>query len=66
MATTPSASQVYIIRLWSEVREIETEPAILRGVIEHVWSGDRRYFQQWAEVIAFIVEHLEPDEPADE
>ncbi len=63
--TTLSVSQVYIIRLWSETREIEMESPILRGVIEHIWSGERRYFQEWAEALAFIVEHLEQDDAAE-
>ena len=54
-------SQAFVIRFWLEPREIEDAPPVLRGMIEHVASGNRHYVQNLGEVEVFIASYL-PDE----
>jgi hypothetical protein len=49
-------THAFIIRIWIEPREIEDAEPIWRGVIEHVGSGTRVYFDRLEQ----IVEHLLP------
>ena len=44
----------FIVRVWTEPREIQGEPVILRGMIEHVKGGEKMYFKDFDEMIAFI------------
>jgi hypothetical protein len=44
MAWFEDDTHVFILRIWRERREIEGAPAVWRGLIEHVPSGDQRYF----------------------
>lgn len=49
---------VFIVRVWREPRELEDAAIIWRGVIEHVDSGDRRYFRRLGAVTGFIRSYL--------
>ena len=51
-------SQAFVIRIWSETREIEGAPAVWRGVIEYVPSGDKQYFKSLDEIAPFVARHL--------
>ena len=42
MKSTDEEMQVFIERLWCELREIEGARPVLRGTVEHVTSGERR------------------------
>jgi hypothetical protein len=50
--------QVFIVRIWSEVRERPELPVELRGTIEHIPSGHKRYFTELNEMLAFLKAQL--------
>jgi hypothetical protein len=51
----PNPSQAaFLIRMWEEPREIAGQPPLRRGMIQYLHSGERAYFQDFAEMIAFI------------
>ena len=52
--TDEATSQIFIVRIWSELRERPELPIEARGVIEHVPSGRRQYFRQLGEILSFI------------
>jgi hypothetical protein len=58
-------TNLFIIRIWREPREIEGAPSIWRGVIEHVPSGERMYLQQWNNILNFIFRFVQPLDPQD-
>ena len=59
LVTSPcDPTQVFIIRVWREPREIEGQPALWRGVIEHLVSGERCYFTRYSKLIVFMLDHL--------
>jgi len=47
-------THVFIVRIWCERREIEGRMPTWRGMIEHVPSGERRYFKDLDEIHGFI------------
>lgn len=49
----------FVLRLWTETREIKGAAPVWRGVIENVMTGDKRYFQELEELCAFLVPYLE-------
>jgi hypothetical protein len=51
-------THVFIIRVWSEPREIAGARPEWRGMIEHVPSGERCYVQTLDSISAFIVPYL--------
>jgi hypothetical protein len=51
-------TQVFIIRIWSEPREIEQASPEWRGMVEHVSSDQRRYFKSLDEMVAFMLPHI--------
>ena len=58
MADFEEHTQVFIVRIWREPRGSEGAPAIWRGVIEHVPTGERRYLTDLNEIPIFVVSHL--------
>jgi hypothetical protein len=50
-------TQVFILRVWRETREIEGAAPEWRGVIEHVPSGERRYFKNLDELVDLMLLH---------
>lgn len=48
-------SQAFIVRIWSESREIEHAQPEWRGMIEHIPSVQRCYVKSLYELAAFIV-----------
>jgi hypothetical protein len=60
LMTSPEENrQVFIVRIWREVREIEGKLPEWRGLIESVQSGERRYFKDLEEISTFIAPYLE-------
>ena len=49
----------FIVRIWFERAATEDSQGLWRGVVIHVPSGKRRYFQCVDEIIAFISLYLE-------
>ena len=51
-------TQVFIVRIWLERRELENAPTEWRGIIEHLASGAHRYFQHRDDISAFIQQYV--------
>ena len=54
-----SNTQVFILRFWLEPREIEGAEPEWRGVIEHVESGERRYFRNLEVMLSFVAKYFD-------
>ena len=52
--------QIFIIRFWSEYREVEHAHPELRGTIQHVSSGKKYPLTHFNSIIDFITPYL-PD-----
>lgn len=52
MTITDAGNDVFIVRVWREPREDATPE--LRGVIEHLRSGERRFFRRLTDLTDFI------------
>ena len=52
-------TQVFIVRLWCELREIEGARPVLRGTVEHVTSGERRSVKGLGDLLAFFEPYLD-------
>jgi hypothetical protein len=52
-------AHAFLVRIWSEPREIEQARPEWRGMIEHIPSGQRRYVKNLDELAAFIASYLE-------
>lgn len=58
MTSFGETTHVFTVRIWFEPREIEGAVPVLRGVIEHVPTGVRRYFENLDAIPAFIEFHM--------
>ncbi len=47
-------TQVFIIRIWLEHRQVKGRKAVLRGMIEHVPSGEQHYLKRLTEIPKLI------------
>jgi hypothetical protein len=62
--SSESDHHLFILRIWPDTAK--STPSIRRGSIEHVSSGERRYFLELGEMQAFISGHLaEPPSTSD-
>jgi hypothetical protein len=61
--TGDSDRNVFIVRIWREPRESEIAPTECRGVVEHVASGQRRFFRELGDLDEFIRRSSCFDEP---
>jgi hypothetical protein len=52
-------THVFILRFWLEPREIEGAEPEWRGVIEHVESGERRYFRNLEVMLSFVAKYFD-------
>jgi hypothetical protein len=59
MNSTDEETQVFIVRLWRERREIEGARPVLRGTVEHVASSERRSITNMDDVTAFVQPYIE-------
>ncbi len=51
---SPQHSQLFTVRVWREDRgDGQSE---WRGKVQHVLSGEARYFRDWQTLVAFIAE----------
>jgi hypothetical protein len=58
MSPQSAASQLFTLRLWREdIGEGRTE---LRGRLQHVLSGEVRYFRDWSTLAILVTELLAP------
>lgn len=46
MDLSEEEAHAFIVRIWREPREIDDAASEWRGMIEHVESGERRYFRE--------------------
>ncbi len=46
-------SHLFTVRLWQE--ELDDGQTELRGKVQHVSSGEARYFRDWPTLIAFLL-----------
>jgi len=51
-------SQLFTVRLWPE--ELGDGEVEWRGKVQHVTSGQWRYFREWPALVAFLQEVLPP------
>jgi len=51
-------TQVFIIRIWFERREIEGAAEPWRGVIEHMPGGQRCYVTETSAILDFMASYL--------
>ncbi|MEZ4711139.1 MAG: hypothetical protein R3A44_28335 [Caldilineaceae bacterium] len=58
----PYRSQLFTVRLWFEPGV--PRPGELRFKVQHVLSGEVRYFRDWPALMAFIVSAAQIDEDA--
>lgn len=49
-----NSDHAFIVRIWFETRENPTMPASWRAMVQHVASGEQRYFNNFAQLISFI------------
>jgi hypothetical protein len=56
---SPSRSQSFIVKFWTEDMNGGYRRAALRGQITHVPSGERRYLRSPGEILSFIIPYLE-------
>ena len=52
-------AHAFIVRIWMETRELRDAEPIWRGVIEHVGSGARVYFDQLEQIAVHVMPYLE-------
>lgn len=51
--TAPARSQLFTVRVWAEAGE-GGQPA-WRFKVQHVLSGEARYFSEWRAVVEFLI-----------
>ena len=59
MKSTKDTSHSFIIRVWIEPRDNKDAQPTWRGVIEHVGSGVRVYFDQLEQIAINILPYIE-------
>jgi hypothetical protein len=55
------SSHLFTLRLWHE--ELGGGDAEWRGKVQHVTSGEVRYFRDWPTLVAFLLQMLSGSEP---
>jgi hypothetical protein len=54
-------SHLFTVRIWPEALQDRVE---WRGKVQHVLSGEARYFREWPALVAFLLQALsQPDDP---
>ncbi|MBV7331210.1 hypothetical protein KFU94_23830 [Chloroflexi bacterium TSY] len=53
-------SQLFTIRLWLE--PLGNEHFEMRGKVQHVLSGEARYFRDWDSLADFLTRQMQKDE----
>lgn len=62
MSDRREPTQVFILRIWFEPREIPGADPPWRAVIEHVTSGKRQYFSRLEEITTYLQTYLQSGE----
>lgn len=60
----PKTTHLFTVRMWAEA--LDAGRAEWRGKVQHVTSGETRYFRDWTALVAFLRETLPPldDDPS--
>jgi hypothetical protein len=53
-------SRLFTVRLWKEEMDVGSE---YRGSVQDVVSGAFRSFRAWSDLVDFMIERMEEDEP---
>ena len=54
----PAGSQLFTVRVWQE--ELGEGDWAWRGQVQHVVSGETRYFQEWRALLDFLMARGQP------
>ena len=57
--STKETAHAFIVRIWMEPREFKDAEPIWRGVIEHVGSGARVYFDKLEQIAIHVFPYIE-------
>lgn len=57
---------IFVVRIWQEYREIEGEEPRFRGMIQHVSTGEKQYFNDISHIAKFLASYLNLDQIAEE
>ena len=57
MGRAPQSSLLFTLRLWAE--PIDSDQVEWRGKLQHVLSGEVRYFRDWPGLIKMLAELLD-------
>jgi hypothetical protein len=57
-----AAMQTFVVRVWTEAQAAGTDLDELRGIVEHLGSGQRGTFTDDDELLAFLRERWRPEE----
>ena len=55
------SSHLFTLRLWRE--ELDSDETEWRGKVQHVMSGEVRYFRDWSTLIEFLLLVLSDSKP---
>ncbi len=59
MALLEDRTAVFIIRIWCERGDADSALGEWRGSVEHVQTGERRFFRHLEHALAFMQPHLQ-------
>ena len=59
MKSTKETAHAFIVRIWMETREFKDAKFIWRGVMEHVDSGVKVYFDQLEQIAIHMRPYIE-------
>ena len=59
MAGNNDSTHSFVVRIWTETRDIDGAVPEWRGSIEHVASQERRYVRTLQGIILFLAQHIE-------
>ena len=60
---TPSlTSCLFTVRVWRE--ELEEDRVEWRGKVQYALTGETRYFRHWEDLVEFVRQHSNGEEPA--
>ncbi len=54
-------SDIFVVRFWKESRGNSSQTKALRGVVEHVHTGEKRYVVQLDQVSDFINRYIDDE-----
>lgn len=54
-------SRSFVVRIWIEPREVPNATLELRGMIQDVLSGEKKYFRKFEELIDFMILQISND-----